>query len=272
MFNTALRVAWAVSLLVGAFGAAHGSADGVLRKIPLVELEVRVLQGEATQAPERVVLKGDSPARLAFASDWVGVGPVRVELTARAEGSGGQGAQSLRLEAVLTLPDGARVRTSRNSVVDKRGTILFELFRQGDRPFTLAIATAISETWEVIRMPAVGKPVRFEIEVLRIEGERTTSLERNILQTFVGQSVKYEFKLGPDLTDDAINLRLTPMRLIDDLVEIQVNFEGRLSGSDDLTVIARDETLVVSRNSSSALTVAAGNPPAGYEFRVTPRY
>ena len=37
-------------------------------------------------------------------------------------------------------------------------------------------------------------------------------------------------------------------------------------------VIARDETLVVSRNSSSPLTVVAGNPPAGYEFRVTPRF
>jgi len=246
------------------------ATDGTLRKLPLMELEIRPLQGAPERAPERLMLQGERPETSTFAVDWEGVGRVGVELTARAEPAGD--ARTLRLQAVLTLPGGRRIQTARESRVDERGTILFELFRENERPFTLAIAATVSETWEVVRTPSVGKAVRFEVEVLRIDGHKKTSLERNILQTFENQTVGYEFRLGPKLTDEALTLRLTPVRLIGALVEIRINLEGRVGEGDDVTVIARDETLVVNRDQSTPINAVVGDPPHGYQFSLTPRF
>jgi hypothetical protein len=248
-------------------GAHEGAAADRVKKIPAVEIEVLALF-ETDPTPRALLLTAERPSRLHFATDWDGVGEVRVELTGRAEASGSEGARRVRLQAVLTLPDGRRIQASRETVVKDRATLLFELFRQDDRPFTLAITAEISQSWEVTQTVSVGLPVRFEIEVFHVEGNAQTSLERNMLHTFENQTVRYEFKRGPELTDEALTLSLTPVRLIGDLVEINVNIEGRLPGDDGVTVIARDESLVVNRGAISPIEVTTGEPPAGYRFRV----
>ena len=93
-----------------------------------------------------------------------------------------------------------------------------------------------------------------------------------LLRTFERQTVRYEFNAGPGPEHEAVTLALTPVRVIDDLVEIRVNLSGRLPDGDDLAVIARDETLLANRGSSSAVTITAGDPPTGYVFQVTPRF
>ncbi len=90
-----------------------------------------------------------------------------------------------------------------------------------------------------------------------------------MLQTFENETVRYEFERGPELTDEALTLSLTPLRLIGDLIEINVNIEGRLPGDDGVTVIARDENLVVNRGAMLPVDVTIGDPPVGYRFQVT---
>ncbi len=258
----------AAVLSIVLLGSPDSAAVDRVKKIPLVEIEVRALS-ESEPRLHSLTLKADRPARLQFETGWDEIGGVRVELTGRAEAAGNAGARTVRLQAVLTLPDGRRVRASREVLIKERSTILFELFRQDDRSFTLAITAEISHTWEVVRTPSVGSPVRFEVEVVRVEGTAQTSLERNMLHTFENETVRYEFRLGPDLTDEALTLSLTPVRLIGDLIEINVNVEGRLPGDDGMTVIARDENLVVNRGAMLPVTVTIGDPPVGYRFQVT---
>lgn len=261
-----LTLAAVLSIL--ALGGPGSAAADRVKKIPLVEIEVRALSEPEPQR-RALVLKADRPARLQFETGWDEIGDVRVELTGRAEAAGNAGARRVRLQALLALPDGRRIQASREAVVKERSTFLFELFRQDDRPFTLAITAEISQGLEVIHTVSVGSPVRFEIEVVRVEGSAQTSLERNMLHTFVNQTVRYEFNRGPDLTDEALTLSLTPVRLIGDLAEIKVNIEGRLSKDEEVTVIARDENLVVNRGATSSIDVMIGDPPVGYRFRVT---
>ncbi len=245
---------------------ADAAVDRV-KKIAAVELEVRALP-EPDPPSRRWTLQADRPSRLRFSVDWEEVGPVRVELTGRAEPSGADGARRLRLRAVLALPDGRQVRASREAVVKDRTTLLFELFRQDERPFTLAITAELTESWEVVNTVTVGPPVRFEVEVFRVDGNTQTSLERNQLHTFVSQQVRYEFKLGPEPTDEALTLSLTPVRLVGDLVEVKVNVEGRLPGEDGVTVLARDDNLIVNRGATSSVDATAGEPTTGYRFQV----
>lgn len=90
-----------------------------------------------------------------------------------------------------------------------------------------------------------------------------------MLHTFKDETVRYEFKLGPGAADEGLTLSLTPVRLLGDMVEINVYVEGRLAGNDGMTVIARDENLVISRGAMLPVNVTIGDPPVGYCFQVT---
>ena len=136
----ALAAVFSIALL----GGSDSAAMDRVKKIPLVEIEVLAL-AESEPRPHFLMLKADRPARLQFESGWDEIGNVRVELTGRAEAMGDAGARTVRLQAILTLPDGRRVQASREVVIKDRSTILFELFRQDDRPFTLAITQAPNE-------------------------------------------------------------------------------------------------------------------------------
>jgi hypothetical protein len=252
--------------LLGSTGGPVVAADRV-KKIPSVQIEIRALT-ETVPTLRQLTLNADRPARLQFSTEWAAFGRVRVELTGRSEAAGIEGARRVRLQAVLTLPDERRIQATREALIKDRATFLFELFRIDDSPFTLAIDAELAQSWEVVNFVSVGPPVRFEVEVFRVMAGDQTSLERNMLHTFEDQTVQYEFKSGPELTDEALTLSLTPVRLSGDLIEIKVNIAGRLPGDDDVTVLARDETLIVSRGTISPIDATVGDPPTGYRFRV----
>ncbi len=259
-----LATGLAVAALLTA-SAAH--ADDRVIRIPAVEMEIRALAG-SDQERHPLTLKADRPAELEFKSEWDPLGDVRVELEARAEPAGDGDARRVRLRAELVLPGGRRIQASREAVVKDRTTILFELYRHDDRPFTLAITAEISQGWEVSQTVSVGPPVRFEVEVVHVRGTTQTSLERNLLHTFVNQSVRYEYRAGSELSDEALTLSLTPVRLVGDLIEIKVNIEGRLPTEDGVTVVAREDNVVVNRGATSPVDAVTGDPPMGYRFRV----
>jgi hypothetical protein len=265
-------VPFAAAVAAALAWGSPGVADGPVNRVPVLELDIRPLSGPSAVEPRRLDVRPGRPSRLSFATDWDEVGEVGLELVAHAEPAGDANSLLVTLEALLTLPDGRRIEASRRAEIRQSGTILFELYRHGERPFTLVVRAALSETWEVVHRPSVGAPVRFEVEIERVEGPVRTSLERNLLHTFVNRTVRYEFQSGSELTDEALALSLTPLRLIEDLVEIKINVAGRLPAQDGMTVIARDENLVVNRGATHPLTVTVGEPPRGYRFQVTPRF
>jgi len=249
-----------------------GAAENPVTKVPLVELDIRPLTGPSNVEPRQLVVRPGRPSRLRFETVWEGFGEVELQLVARAEPAGVEGAMTVTIEALSSLPDGRKIEASKRATVNQRAAILFELFRQDQQPFTLVIDAELSETWEIVQTPSVGAPVRFEIEVVRIQGAAQVSLERNMLNTFVNRPVRYEFTRGPDPGDEALTLSLTPMRLIDDLVEIKINLAGRLPGEDGITVLAREDNLIVNRGATSPVNATVGDPPVGYRFHVTPRF
>jgi len=263
----AIAVACFALLLILYPAGVDVTAAERVKKIPSVEIGVRALvEMEPTLRP--LTLNADRPARLQFSTEWEAVGRVQVELTGRSEAAGIEGARRVRLRAALNLPDGRRIQATREVLVKDRTTFLFELFRSDDQPFTLAIDAEVVQSWEVVNAVSVGPPVRFEVEVFRVEAGDQTSLERNMLNTFEDQTVKYEFKRGPERTDEALTLSLTPVRLIGDLIEIKVNIAGYLPDDGDVTVYARDENLVVSRGTVSTIEATTGDPPVGYRFQL----
>ena len=95
----------AAMLLIALLGSPDSAAVDRVKKIPLVEIEVRALS-ESEPRLRSLTLKADRPARLQFETGWDEIGDVRVELTGRADAAGDAGARTVRLQAVLTRPDG----------------------------------------------------------------------------------------------------------------------------------------------------------------------
>jgi len=173
------------------------------------------------------------------------------------------------LEAELTLPSGRTVRARRRIELDSRTTVLFEIHRHDERPLTLVIEAEASQETIISRHPVVGAPVRFLLEVQRVERGRTVSLETNRLQAFEGQSVSYSFRLGDSPGAEAARVSLRPLRVSGSIVEIEVETDGKLPDGEGLLVIGRRERWVASRGTTSTLAFESGDPPSGYRILVT---
>lgn len=179
---------------------------------------------------------------------------------------------ALDLEAELTLPDGAIVLARRHIELDDRATALFEVYRHAERPLTLVIEAEASRETVVSRHPSVGTPVRFLLEIQRVERGKTIPLETNVLQTMEGQAVSYSFQLGSSPDAEAARVSLRPLRVSGTIVEIEVETDGRLPDGDRLLILGRRERWVTSRGATSTLAFESGEPPTGYRFVVTPDF
>jgi hypothetical protein len=177
--------------------------------------------------------------------------------------------QELTLEAEVHLPDGSKVRSSRPVQFEERTTTLFEVYRIDDQVLTLVAEIESFVETVVSRHITVGAPVRFHVEIQRVEAGRTVSLETDVLQTFVGEQVSYGFRLGSTPEADAVRLSLRPLRLTGELLEIEVESDGTLPSEDGLVVLARNEKWVASKGVVSTLAFESGEPPTGYRFLVT---
>ena len=97
-------------------------------------------------------------------------------------------------------------------------------------------------------------------------------IERNQLSTFVGESVAYSFRLGDRGEADAVRITLKPVRVVGELITIDIDVSGTLPGENDVQLISKTESWTTTRGAVSSVAVESGDPPTGYRFLVTPRY
>jgi hypothetical protein len=196
---------------------------------------------------------------------------VRVRLEA-AEIGRGPTWQRVRLVAHVGLPDGASERSERTLTIDESLTALFEIHRRGEQALTLAVEGTLERETVVARRSALGPPVQFQLEIERVEGGQAIPLETNVLNTFAGEPVGYEFRLADPGEGDALRVQLYPLRVTGTVLELELEVSGTLSGAAEATVLSRREKWMTNAGARSSLTVEIGDPPAGYRFAVTPRF
>jgi len=174
------------------------------------------------------------------------------------------------LESLVTLPAGKQVRARREMVFDDSYTSLFEVYRERDRALVLAVqAEHYRDTRFVVRRDA-GEPIQFQLKIQRVEGNQSILLETNRLNTFVGDPVTYSFQFGKYGKGESLRIRLTPQKLYGDLAQIEVDVSGMLPDGEQTAMISRTEDWMTTRGATSSLSVAAGEPPTGFKFLVTP--
>ena len=71
---------------------------------------------------------------------------------------------------------------------------------------------------------------------------------------------------------ESLRVVLTPMRIDGDLAEVDIEVSGSLPGAGRPLLLSRRERIVTSRRATSSVDVTAGDPPAGYRFRITPDF
>jgi hypothetical protein len=181
----------------------------------------------------------------------------------------------LRLESELARPgEEASVRAAREIVfTSEEVTALFEVARLGDRVLTLAIAGELTRVTDYSPRPVVGAPVQFQIDIEWVERGSAQILETNQLNTFVGQSVGYAFQLGEAGLAESLSIRLLPLQIVGNTVRLEVDVSGTLPDpGGGVVVISRKEQWLSTRETTTALDLASGEPPTGFRFLVTSRF
>jgi len=256
--------------------AASLGVSGAARALPPVVVEHRVTltvetllvdPAETRRIGEPVSLEvgPDAEQKAAFAVPW-GKGPASIVLTATLGPGSGDGPPTVLCTATVAVA-GSTPRVS-DRVVEGEGTALFEILDGGGRRIVLALKTEPLDRPVVHRFAKVGAPVRFLVAVFRVDGDKAVALETNHLNTFVGQSVGYSFHLG----QEDVRLDLLPVSLSGDVLTIQAAISGTLPGAGVTSLVSRQERIVASRLTTSAISATAGTPPSGYRFQVTPDF
>ncbi len=178
----------------------------------------------------------------------------------------------LRLSASVRLGASPPRRSSRDLTLSEGSTGLFDVVQEGDRSLVLSIRVEPVLRPVVPGPRKVGAPVLFALAIERREGERSVPLETNRLVTFLREGVEYSFSRGEGDARESLRLLLTPLRLEGDIAEIEVDVSGSLPAAAGPLVLSRRERMLVSRKATSTLEVTAGEPPAGYRFRITPDF
>lgn len=271
------RTAIAAGLLAALAATASTAGPGVgVQERRGVALRVRPLTAPAVAPPPggnfEMDLDAGRSASLAFAVRWPDEDSTTsvaiLAITRPPQGA----ANAVRLEATVALPGGERHTASRDLVFDESATVLFEVARSDERSLTLAIeAEEVRETVFSAR-PTAGDPVVLNVEVAWQENGQSTSLETNRLSTFVGEEVSYAFRLGETGSAEALEVRLKPLGVFGDVLQLRAEISGSIPRNGKLEVLSRSEQWMVSRGESSALDVTTGDPPVGFRFVVTPRF
>lgn len=162
------------------------------------------------------------------------------------------------------------VRASRRFTLREGGSEITEVFGEGERRLLLSIRGEAGTRPVVRRLASVGEPVLLRVEIERVEGERSVALETNDLHTFVGEPVEYSFDFGGE--DERMRLVLTPLSISGSIAQVRAQVSGRLPGGAGPIVLSRDHRFAASRGATSSVEVVAGDPPAGYRFRITPEF
>jgi hypothetical protein len=213
----------------------------------------------------------DSAEKASLHVPW-GRGGARasIDFTAELTGVPADGVPALRCAATVARPGRQPLHSERR--VEAEATALFEILEENGRRIVLALRTEPVDRPVVHRLAKVGDPVRFRVDVERVDGDRAVLLETNHLNTFVGQSVTYSFRLGRDAALQDVRLDLLPLFVSGDLVTIQAGITGALPGDGVTSLLSRQERIVASRLATSTVSATTGTPPSGYRFQVTPDF
>jgi hypothetical protein len=265
----------ALTLAAGAIPPAGAATPVTLETHLLLKIDALTVDtGQATTsatAPETEV--GPRPERIDLVVPWGRDGTsVGVHVTATLMSISPDGEAVLRLESSVERPGRPPVAAAREIRLGEEGSGLFEVYGDGGRRLMLTLqAEKVSRA--VVRPPAeLGAPVRFAVEVLRVDGERIVLLETNDLRTFVGQPVEYSFRRGQGDGLETVRLNLRPVVVTDDVVTIDAEIDGALPGPGGTVLVSRRERIAASRQATSRLDATTGTPPAGYRFQVTPAF
>lgn len=178
----------------------------------------------------------------------------------------------LRLACTLRFAGSRPVVTRRDLWVREASTSLIDVFTRDRERLVLSLRAEKRLEPTVKLLPNVGAPVQFRLVTEYVRGEQATQLQSNEIYSLVGEPVEYSLDLGEADTPQSVRLILTPLRITGDIVELRVEISGTLPGDEAPLVIQRSQTLVTSRGATSSVAVTAGNPPAGYRFRITPEF
>jgi len=269
------RVRW-ILLLVALLQAAPAASMPAVRLVEkdLVLLTVQPMNAKfapGSDRPAEQIELEDRGTELDFRFAWPDdhkTTQVLLRVSPRPPRSGAK--HVVLLEAKVTLPDGKKVRATREMVFDESYTSLFEVYRERGRTLVLAVkAEHYRDTrLTVVREP--GDPIQFQLEIQRVEGDQSIALETNRMNTFVGDPVTYSFQIGEHGEGVSLSIRLTPQKLYGDVAQIEVDVSGMLSDGEQTSMISRTEDWLTTRGATSSLSVATGDPPTGFKFLVTP--
>jgi hypothetical protein len=265
------RLGWALAALVPGWAAA---APYPLVQVPVYHLTCRVLStpGSASVVLSEgtVDLEPDRPGRLEMDLPWDASGSAGLALEALRQ-EAPEGGHRVHLEAVLRPPAAPPVRLDRTVDLTEGATALLELHRRPGRTLVLALEIE-SDRRPVVGIPSgLGAPVVFHLTLERVRGAESLPLETNALHTLVGEGVEYAFRRGGGDAEEVLRLRLTPVRVGAEVVEVDVQLDGKLPGGQGPSELRRDR-LLATRGSTSSFDAVAGAPPAGYRFRIRPEF
>lgn len=269
-------IAAALVLALAAGRPANAAPSVTLETHVVLKIEaLTVDQGQSTaaaKAPETEI-GPERPGVVELSVPWGHAGElVAVRVNTRLLKLTPEGEAVLELTSSAARKGRAPVRASREIRLNEEGSGLFEVYGEGDRRLLLTLR-AEKVPRAVVRPPAeVGAPVKFSVEVLRVDGDRVVPLETNELHTFVGQPVEYSFRRGEGEGLETVRLSLLPVRLSGDVVTIDAEIDGALPGREGASLISHRERIVASRQATSRLSATTGTTPAGYRFQVTPDF
>ncbi len=244
----------------------------------VVTVAVRPLTVRAVAEPAAgfvFALEGSSPAELEMLLEWPAPSD-KSRLRLRGTRQPGPAGDVVRLVSELSGIDGSNPRQATREIAlgDGPATALFEVSRAaGDRVLTLVVEAELTRTTAFTVRPVAGAPVRFRLDIEWTENGRTIPLEINELQTFVGEMVSYSFRMGEPGEAESGRIDLLPLQLVGETARIEVALSGTLpDGEGGIKVVSRKEQWVSTSGTTSALSLAAGEPPVGFRFLVTPRF
>jgi hypothetical protein len=268
-----------VWLLCWALLATPAVAEPAIHRVETeqVRLEIRALTADTvpdTNEPLTLVVDGSAPAELDLRVLWPDPQvPSRLRLRAVRELTAA--GQVVRIESELVRPDGMAPLLSRREIAfgSDEVTALFEVARLGGKVLTLAVAGEWTRRTDYSARPVIGAPVGFQVEIEWVERGSAEILETNHLSTFVGQSVGYSFRLGETGEAESLSVRLLPVQIIGDTMRLDVDVSGTLPDPEQgVTMVSRKEEWLSTRNATTVLSLASGEPPTGFRFLVTPRF
>jgi len=261
--------AWLSPAFAGPRAYSHQQTRYRIRIQPVT---VQALPG-AEPSHVEILLDGRSKPEGLLTLAWPdGESRSRLRLSAKRGTPGASLAHAIDVDAELTLPDGLVVHAAHHAEFDETGTGLFEVYRLGDRSLTLVVEAAAEIETVFSRHPEVGAPVRFVLEIQRVEEGRVIVLESNELRTLLGEPVSYSFRLGRDRSVHAVEIRIAPVRLTGALLETEIDISGRLPGEEGPWLASRRERWIASRGAASTIALESGEPPTGYRFVVRADY